>query len=204
MTKGLLIVTLIMILIIVLCPIITTLLVSKNEKNKEVFNKILKITSVVNLIVLIILISLWIDPIKNNNLTIKESSNNTEETNNGDELSNAGFKELTIDKYLELIESSEKNIILVARPTCGYCQKFTPVLKEAAESMNLTINYVNTDNFSEDDWTKFNSSLSYLNSEQWGTPLTLIVQNGEVVAENNGYVELDAIKKFFTDNGFGK
>ena len=70
--------------------------------------------------------------------------------------------------------------------------------------MNLTINYVNTDNFSEDDWTKFNSSLSYLNSEQWGTPLTLIVQNGEVVAENNGYTELEEIKKFFTDNGFGK
>lgn len=202
MTKELLIVTLIMILIIVICPVITVLVLSKDEKNKELFNKILKVTTVVDLVVLVILVSLWIDPIKNNNLTV-EKTTKKEETISGDELSNAGFKELSINEYLELVKKDEKNIILVARPTCGYCQKFTPVLKEAAEDMNLTINYVNTDNFSEEDWEKFNSSLIYLNSEEWGTPLTLIVQNGEVVAENNGYVDLDAIKKFFTDNGFG-
>ena len=72
------------------------------------------------------------------------------------------------------------------------------------EDMHLTINYVNTDNFSSDDWSKFQNSFDYLASDEWGTPLTLIVQNGKIVDKNNGYVELDAIKEFFTKNGLGK
>ena len=72
------------------------------------------------------------------------------------------------------------------------------------EDMDLTINYVNTDNFSEEDWGTFTDSLDYLSTEEWGTPLTLIVQNGDSVAENNGYVELDSIKEFFKNNGFGE
>ena len=69
--------------------------------------------------------------------------------------------------------------------------------------MNLSINYINTDNLSQSDWDTFQNSLDYLNSEEWGTPLTLIVQEGQVLADNGGYVDLDTIKKFFTDNGFG-
>ena len=110
----------------------------------------------------------------------------------------------SIDEYLNLLKSSDKQIILIARPTCGYCEKFTPILKQAMEDMNLTINYVNTDNFSSDDWTKFQSSFDYLASDEWGTPLTLVVQDGKIVDTSNGYVELDAIKEFFAKNGLGK
>ena len=46
-------------------------------------------------------------------------------------------RKLTQDEYLELLKSSDKQIILIARPTCYYCQKFTPVLKQAKEEMNL-------------------------------------------------------------------
>ena len=72
------------------------------------------------------------------------------------------------------------------------------------DDMDLTINYVDTDKFSNDDWDTFYASLSYLNENEWGTPLTLIVQNGEVVDVNQGYVELDTIKTFFSNNGFGE
>ena len=60
------------------------------------------------------------------------------------------------------------------------------------------------DSVNEVQSSSFTESLDYLKSEQWGTPLTLIVQNGEAIAENNGYVELDTIKEFFTNNGFGE
>ena len=197
MTNILLIIIAIMVLVTMVCTIITTALVTKESKDKELVCKILKVFGIVLAVAIVIGIAIGISNIKKDDTN---SDNNVETT----ELEEAGFNEVTLSEYLDLVKSSEKSIILVARPTCGYCQQFTPILKQAMEDMNLTINYIDTDKFSEDDWTPFTESLDYLKSEQWGTPLTLIVQNGEAIAENNGYVELDTIKEFFTNNGFGE
>lgn len=208
MTIGLLIITLILILILMVLPIVVTLVVSKKEKDKENYKRIISVSLIVDAITLIILLSLLATPIKNNDLKITNSDNSSETTTESeeteDELSEAGFNEVTLSEYLGLIKSADKQIILVARPTCYYCQQFTPILKQAKEEMNLTINYINTDNLSKDDWTTFQESLDYLNSEEWGTPLTLIVQNEEVLDSNNGYVELETIKDFFSKNGLGE
>lgn len=197
MTNVLLIIMTIMVLVTMVCTIITTALVTKESKDKELVCKILKVFGIVLAVAIVIGIAIGISNIKKDDTN---SDNNVETT----ELEEAGFNEVTLSEYLDLVKSSEKSIILVARPTCGYCQQFTPILKQAMEDMNLTINYIDTDKFSEDDWTPFTESLDYLKSEEWGTPLTLIVQNGEAIAENNGYVELDTIKEFFTNNGFGE
>ena len=211
MTKGLLIITLIVMILLMICPVIVTLVISKNEKNKDLFKKIIATVLIIDLIAIIVLLALWIAPIKNKDFALKESTNSQNSKNSSsnsgdetDELSKAGFDEITLDEYLSLINSEDKSIVLVARPTCYYCQQFTPILKQAKEEMNLKINYINTDKFTEDDYKKFSNSLDYLKNTEWGTPLTLIVQNGDSVAENNGYVELSKIKEFFTKNGFGE
>ena len=197
MTNVLLIIMTIMVLVTMVCTIITTALVTKESKDNELVCKILKVFGIILVVAIVIGVAIGVSNIKKDDTN---SDNNVETT----ELEKAGFNEVTLSEYLDLVKSSEKSIILVARPTCGYCQQFTPILKQAMEDMNLTINYIDTDKFSEDDWTPFTESLDYLKSEQWGTPLTLIVQNGEAIAENNGYVELDTIKEFFTNNGFGE
>ena len=197
MTNVLLIIMTIMVLVTMVCTIITTALVTKESKDNELVCKILKVFGIILVVAIVIGVAIGVSNIKKDDIN---SDNNVETT----ELEKAGFNEVTLSEYLDLVKSSEKSIILVARPTCGYCQQFTPILKQAMEDMNLTINYIDTDKFSEDDWTPFTESLDYLKSEQWGTPLTLIVQNGEAIAENNGYVELDTIKEFFTNNGFGE
>lgn len=197
MTNILLIIIAIMVLVTMVCTIITTALVTKKSKDNELVCKILKVFGIILVVAIVIGVAIGVSNIKKGDTN---SDNNVETT----EIEKAGFNEVTLSEYLDLVKSSEKSIILVARPTCGYCQKFTPILKQAMEDMNLTINYIDTDKFSQDDWTPFTESLDYLKSEQWGTPLTLIVQNGEAIAENNGYVELDTIKEFFTNNGFGE
>ena len=204
MTLFLLILIAVMILVTMVCSIIVTIMEVKDKKAQDLVKKALGITSIVLLVALVIGASVGVshmDKTKSNNkTTTTESSSDSSQT----ALEQAGFNKVSIDEYLNLIKSSDKQIILIARPTCGYCEKFTPILKQAMEDMNLTINYVNTDNFSSDDWSKFQNSFDYLASNEWGTPLTLIVQNGEIVDKNNGYVELDAIKEFFTKNGLGK
>ncbi|GEM_PF-1861953 len=194
MTNALLITILLLVLITTVCTIITTVITAKEAKAEKTVFEILKITGVILLVVAVILTALGVS-------YIKDDSNNKKQE--AVTLETAGFKNISLNEYLDLIKEPEKNIILVARPTCGFCEQFTPVLKQAKEDMGLTIHYVNTDDFSKEDWTTFNSSLSYLNSTEWGTPLVMIVQNGEAIAENQGYVELSTIKEFFESNGFG-
>ena len=190
MTNILLIIISIMLFITMFCSIITTIIEVKNEHAENLVKRVLKIAGIILAIIVVIGGSIGITYIK------KDNSSTTETVT----LETAGFNEITLDSYLEIIKKDEKNIILVARPTCGFCEKFSPVLKKAKDDMN----FIDTDKFSKEDWQTFSSSLAYLNSEEWGTPLVLIVQNGEVIAENNGYVELDDIKTFFKNNGYGE
>lgn len=199
MTLFLLIIIALMVLVTMVCSIISTTLIVKENKAFGLVKKVLSITGIVLVIALVIGVAYGTSNMKDDKSG--KTNNKTSETI---ALEEAGFNEVTLEEYLELIKEPEKNIILVARPTCGYCEAFAPILSEAADDLKLGINYIDTDKFSQDDWTVFTESLDYLKTEEWGTPLTLIVQNGEVVAENNGYSELDAIKDFFKKNGFGE
>lgn len=192
MTMFLLILIAIMLLVTMICSIITTIIEVKDEHANGLVKKVLKVTGIVLVVVAVIGAAVGVSYLKND-----DSKPNKTIT-----LQTAGFNELSLNEYLEVIKKDEKSIILVARPTCSFCEKFSPVLKEAMDDMNLTINYIDTDKFSSEDWTTFSESLAYLNSEEWGTPLVLIVQNGEVLAENNGYVDLSTIKSFFKANGY--
>lgn len=167
MTLFLLILIAVMTLVTMVCSIIVTIIEVKDKKAQDLVKKALGITSIVLLVALVIGASVGVshmDKTKSDNkTTTTESSSDSSQT----ALEQAGFNKVSIDEYLNLIKSSDKQIILIARPTCGYCEKFTPILKQAMEDMNLTINYVNTDNFSSDDWSKFQNSFDYLASNEW-------------------------------------
>ena len=195
MEMFLLILIAVMVLVTMVCSIITTIIEVKEKKAQPLLKKVLGITSIILIIVLVIGLAVGASNLK------KVDGNDSVETVT---LEEADFNEVSLDEYLELIKSSEKNVILVARPTCTYCEAFAPILSEASKELNIEVNYIDTDKFTNDDWTTFNNSLSYLSDEQWGTPLTLIVQNGEIVDVNSGYVELETIISFFTNNGFGE
>ncbi len=193
----LLIVILIMVLVTMICSIITTIIEVKDEHEQPLVKKALGISSIAIIVILVIALAFGVSNIKKDDL----SSNNSNEIV---ALEDAGFNEVTLDEYLDLVKKDEKTIILVARPTCSYCEAFAPILSEAKDDLGLTVNYIDTDKFTQDDWTTFNDSLDYLSENEWGTPLTMIVQNGEVIDTNNGYVDLDTIKTFFTNNGLGE
>ena len=194
MINVLLISICVMVLITMISSIIGLVVITKYTKSEKIVGKVLKIAGLSLLVLMVIITAVGISYIKDDNKV----------ENNTVTLETAGFNEVNLSEYLELIKEDDKNIILVARPTCGFCEQFTPVLKQAMDDMNLTINYIDTDKFSSEDWATFSSSLAYLNSEEWGTPLVLIVQNSDVIAENNGYVDLGTIKSFFKANGYGE
>lgn len=111
------------------------------------------------------------------------------------------FNDIDIDEYLDLYDGSEDSIVLFSRPTCGFCQIAEPILHHIAYQYKLTINHVNTDEMSSSDETKLVESDDYF-SDGFGTPLLVVVSNGEIVDMVSGLVDTENYVKFFTKHGF--
>ena len=111
------------------------------------------------------------------------------------------FNDIDIDEYLDLYEGSKNSIVLFSRPTCGFCQIAEPILHHIAYQYKLTINHVNTDEMSSSDETKLVESDDYF-SDGFGTPLLVVVSNGEIVDMVSGLVDTENYVKFFTKHGF--
>lgn len=90
-----------------------------------------------------------------------------------------------IDEYLSLKQGSEASIIYIARPTCTYCQKQEPIMKNIAFEYGITVNYLNTDELDDEAHTKLLESDEYF-AEGYGTPLTLIVKDNQIIDKKEG------------------
>lgn len=111
---------------------------------------------------------------------------------------------LDYSSYKKILKSDDLNIVVIGQTTCGYCIKARPILNKIVKDYGIKINYLNITELSDDDSSKFNSSLEYLSSNEWGTPLTLILKKGEVIDSANGLLDYDGYVKLFKDNNFIK
>ena len=111
------------------------------------------------------------------------------------------FDSININDYLDMKASSDNSIVLVARPTCHYCQIAEPILHKIAKEYDLDINYLNTDDFSQDDQTTFVKSDEAF-SEGYGTPMLLIVGSDKIVDKINGLTDHDHYVELLKENGF--
>lgn len=163
----------------------------KNKKNEDKINKknLLKGLGVVAVVIVVLGIAFF-------------ASNNT-----GDGKV-VEFTNITIDEYLDRMNMDEKSIIYIARPSCSWCQKETPIIKKLMSQYDLTVYYLNTEYFydseiqdyTEDGYKLINSSGKY--AEGFGTPNTIIVSGGEIVDGKFGYVEANELKDMLVSNGF--
>lgn len=111
---------------------------------------------------------------------------------------------LDYSHYKKLLKSSDKSIVVIGQTSCSYCIKAKPILNEVSRDKNVKINFLNITDLSEDDAKKFSESLDYLKENQWGTPLTLIIENGKVIDSANGLLDYNGYVKLFEDNGLIK
>lgn len=93
--------------------------------------------------------------------------------------------------YEDLIEEGT-NVIVIGQTTCSHCIAIKPALNSVAKDYNITINYLNLTDMDEDTQSKFFDSLKdigyndpdFLANGSFGTPLTLVVSDGNV----KGYI----------------
>lgn len=119
------------------------------------------------------------------------------------EATDANLNKIDYEKYDELINSDEKEIIVIAQTGCTYCESAKPVLNSMAEKYDLEINWLNITDLSEEEQANITNSLDIF-SEDFGTPLMMIVKNKEVVDSITGYENQEQYETFFKENDFIK
>ncbi len=107
---------------------------------------------------------------------------------------------INYDEYAKLIKSSKPQVIVVGQSTCGYCVNAKIRLNNIAASNDIDINYLNITYLSTEEKNKFYDSFEYFKGK-WGTPVTLIVKNGEIVNKLEQLVSEEEYINFFKSNG---
>lgn len=107
-----------------------------------------------------------------------------------------GSHEITYTQYEDMVNNGEAFIVVIERTGCGYCQKYMPLVEEVANEKKIAINYINTDNLSEEEFNKLSTTNKYLKRNEWGTPTTLFMLGDRVIDSIGGYVEKDSIESF--------
>lgn len=108
------------------------------------------------------------------------------------------------NEYKSLISSSNAQLIVMVQTGCSACISAKPILEQIVEENNITINALNITNLSDDDKESLSSSLDYLNENDWGTPLLLVVKDNKVIDASNGYLDKKTYETFLNKNGFIK
>jgi len=110
----------------------------------------------------------------------------------------AELTNITIEDYREILADDEVSVIYLASPSCGYCAKQEPIMKELVAKYDVEVNYLNTSTVTNEDVEevyKLYGSVQESNYEVDGvrTPTILIVQSGKLLDMNLGNIELEAL-----------
>ena len=114
----------------------------------------------------------------------------------------AGLTLLSYAEYQEKIDNNESFVVILSRESCSHCQNFLPVAKAFAEEESLPMYYIDTDTFTEEDWSTFETSNSFLkkNNGNWGTPTTVVLAGSEAVEYIEGETTKDNLKELYEKN----
>ncbi len=106
--------------------------------------------------------------------------------------------------YKKVVKSDDAGILVLGQTTCGHCAKVKPILSKISKEKNIVVNYLDLTKLSQEEREKLSKYLPFLDEIDWGTPLTLIVKNGEVLDYVNGALDYDGYVKLFKKNDFIK
>ena len=107
-------------------------------------------------------------------------------------------KKINMETFYKYYEGKENKLILFARPTCYYCTKAEPILKNLAYKYNIEINYINTEELTDEDLEKLNELEEFFKG--LSTPTLMIVKNTTIMDTVEGLTDRAHYKEFLKKN----
>lgn len=113
----------------------------------------------------------------------------------------AGLTELSYTEYEEKMGTQEPFIVVIERTTCSHCVNYMPVVEQFTGDYNIPIFYINTDNLDEEEFTALQKSNTFFkkNSDNWGTPTTIILVSNQAVDYLEGETDEDGLYDFLSE-----
>lgn len=105
------------------------------------------------------------------------------------------------EKIEEIFEGEEMSLIYLGSGTCPYCSEYNPIIKSVATAENFNINYVDLNELNQEETFELVTVLGKA-EESFGVPLTLLVQEGRIVADLPGLNEESSLRSFLASNNF--
>ena len=154
------------------------------------------------ILLLLITISLFINRDDEEDILLDEPEEILEAAERqSEEVNKKEIKEHTkiyVDTFIKYINNKEKKLILFARPSCNYCEIAEPILKNLAYKYKFEINYINTEEITEEEKEKLKEVDEFF--ENLGTPTLLVIEKGEIVDMVDGLTDKAHYKAFLKDN----
>lgn len=102
-----------------------------------------------------------------------------------------------VKEFNKIYNSKERSVIYYASPTCGYCSLLSPILDTISEDYDMEYYYLDSTKLSNSERSEV---LKKLDIERHATPITVIVEDGEVIDKVEGYVPGKEYVDFFKKN----
>ena len=101
-----------------------------------------------------------------------------------------------VEKFNEIYEKEDTNIILFASKTCKWCKQFVPVLDEVTKENNLEYAYLEVGLLTEDDLKEIYGKLEI---KYEGIPHLVIIKNKKVIGEQIGAQDKETTIELFKE-----
>lgn len=110
-----------------------------------------------------------------------------------------GLTKLSYAEYQEKIDNGEAFVVIIERADCSHCINFMPVAKEFANSNNVPMYYIDTDEMDEDDWNAISTSNTFFkkNKNTWGTPTTIVLLGSKALDYIEGETDADSLLELY-------
>lgn len=90
--------------------------------------------------------------------------------------------------YQNIFTEGQTNIILLERPTCGFCNLFKPILKEASKDYSFQYQDINTDWLTKKELNKILKKLD-IRKSTFSTPRLIITEGKNIKDQYIGYMD---------------
>ncbi|MBE6139534.1 MAG: hypothetical protein E7174_03460 [Firmicutes bacterium] len=176
-------------------------LLSKSQQNK--LNSILQISTVEDQIVILVKNEKIIGSIRSIN-TKKSYFNKLTEFKFIDQI-DSFVANINLDEFNNLLNSNEKNIIIIGKDDCKYCEEVSKTLNDIAINYDIKVNYINIGKFDSNISIQVEEILLELGYiDGFTTPITLIIENNKLLDYVIGASNEQYFIDIFTENGIIK
>lgn len=112
------------------------------------------------------------------------------------------YIEVSIDEYLNIIETKGYNFMFIGSNQCSYCTMFKESINKALKNNRFNVYYVDLarEDITDEQREKLYASDKYFAEEEWGTPLNLLYKDGKRIDVLNGYVDENELISFLQKN----